>query len=117
MASGECGIALTNTYYLARLMRSDKPEDRPAMEKVGVVFPNQSDLGTHVNIAGAGVAKPARTGGRGAVSSNIWPAIGTEPISPTATTNGRRSASVKVEQPGAATRMGDFKIRNRSGGG
>ena len=32
-------------YYLARLMRSDKPEDRAVMEKVGVVFPNQQGLG------------------------------------------------------------------------
>lgn len=56
-ASGECGVALTNTYYLARLMRSDKPEDRAVMDKVGVVFPNQASWGTHVNIAGGAMAK------------------------------------------------------------
>jgi iron(III) transport system substrate-binding protein len=60
VASGECAIAITNTYYLARLMRSDKPEDRTAMERVGVVFPDQGGAGTHVNIAGAAVAKHAR---------------------------------------------------------
>ena len=60
VASGECGIALTNTYYLARIMRSDKPEDKATMEKVGVVFPNQSTFGTHVNIAGGGVARHAK---------------------------------------------------------
>ena len=59
VASGECGIAVTNTYYLARLMRSEKPEDKAVMEKVGVVFPNQSSWGTHVNIAGGAVAKHA----------------------------------------------------------
>lgn len=57
VASGECQIALTNTYYLARMMRSTNPEDRNVVEKVGVVFPNQSSWGTHVNIAGAGIAK------------------------------------------------------------
>jgi iron(III) transport system substrate-binding protein len=57
VASGECQIALTNTYYLARMMRSNNPEDRSVVEKVGVVFPNQSSWGTHVNIAGAGIAK------------------------------------------------------------
>jgi iron(III) transport system substrate-binding protein len=57
VASGECQIALTNTYYLARMMRSTNPEDRSVVEKVGVVFPNQSSWGTHVNIAGAGIAK------------------------------------------------------------
>jgi iron(III) transport system substrate-binding protein len=60
VASGECGIALTNTYYLARLARSDKPEDKAVMDKIGVVFPNQSSWGTHVNIAGGAVAKSAK---------------------------------------------------------
>lgn len=60
VASKECQIALTNTYYLARLMRSDKPEDRAVVEKVGVVFPNQNSWGTHVNIAGAAVAKNSK---------------------------------------------------------
>jgi iron(III) transport system substrate-binding protein len=59
-ASGECGIAVTNTYYLARLMRSDKPEDKAVMEKVGVVFPDQNGAGTHMNIAGGAVAKHAK---------------------------------------------------------
>ncbi len=59
VASGECQVALTNSYYLARLMRSDKPEDRAVVEKVGVVFPNQTGAGTHVNIAGAAVARHA----------------------------------------------------------
>ena len=57
VASGECQIALTNTYYLARLMRSDKADDRRLMENIAVSFPNQMSWGTHVNIAGAAVAK------------------------------------------------------------
>ena len=57
VASGECQIALTNTYYLARLMRSDKADDRAVVEKIGMVFPNQQSSGTHVNIAGAALAK------------------------------------------------------------
>lgn len=60
VASGECGIAVTNSYYLARLMRSTKPEDQTVTERVGVVFPNQSTWGTHVNIAGGAVAKNAK---------------------------------------------------------
>ncbi|MGS5086383.1 extracellular solute-binding protein [Hydrogenophaga sp. A37] len=60
VASGECGVALTNTYYLARLIKSDKPDERSAMEKVRVVFPNQGTTGTHVNIAGAAMAKHAK---------------------------------------------------------
>lgn len=60
VASGECGVALSNTYYLARLLKSTSPEDRAVMEKVRIVFPNQGTSGTHVNIAGAAVAKHAK---------------------------------------------------------
>ena len=60
VASGECGVAVTNTYYLARLMRSPQPEDRAVLERVGVVFPNQSSWGTHLNIAGGAVARHAK---------------------------------------------------------
>lgn len=60
VASGECGVALTNTYYLARLIKSPKPEDRTVVEKIKVVFPNQDSNGTHVNISGAAVAKHAK---------------------------------------------------------
>jgi iron(III) transport system substrate-binding protein len=60
VASGECGFALTNTYYIARLMRSTRADDRALSEKVGVVFPNQTSWGTHVNIAGGAVARYAK---------------------------------------------------------
>ena len=60
VASGECGLAVTNSYYLARLMRSTNPADRAITEKIGVSFPNQSSWGTHVNIAGGAVARHAK---------------------------------------------------------
>ena len=60
VASGECGIAVTNTYYLARLMRSTNPADKAVAERVGVVFPNQQSWGTHVNVAGGAVARYAK---------------------------------------------------------
>ncbi|MBA3774726.1 MAG: extracellular solute-binding protein [Ramlibacter sp.] len=60
VGSGECQIAVSNSYYVARLLRSSNPEDKALMERVGVVFPNQSSWGTHVNIAGGAVAKNAR---------------------------------------------------------
>lgn len=59
-ASGECSVAITNSYYLARMMRSSKPEDRATVEKLGVVFPNQQSWGTHMNIAGGAVARHAK---------------------------------------------------------
>ncbi len=60
VASGECAIGVTNTYYLARMMRSDKPEDKAVVDRVGVVFPNQASWGTHVNVAGGAVARYAK---------------------------------------------------------
>jgi iron(III) transport system substrate-binding protein len=60
VASGECAIAVTNSYYLARIMRSDAPENKAIMDRVGVVFPNQSSWGTHVNVAGGAVARNAK---------------------------------------------------------
>ncbi|GKT20085.1 hypothetical protein AVHY2522_24755 [Acidovorax sp. SUPP2522] len=60
VAAGECQIAVTNSYYVARLMRSDKPEDKAVVDKIAIMFPNQGTWGTHVNIAGGGVAKNAK---------------------------------------------------------
>ncbi len=59
VASGECGVALANTYYYARLLASEKPADRKLMENVVLVWPNQKSFGTHVNVSGAGVLKHA----------------------------------------------------------
>ena len=59
VAAGECGVALSNTYYVARLLRSTKPEEQKLMEKVGVVWPNQATTGTHINVSGGGMLKNA----------------------------------------------------------
>lgn len=60
VASGECGVALTNSYYLARLIRSTKPEDQAIVAKISWIWPNQATSGTHMNVAGGAVAKNAR---------------------------------------------------------
>jgi iron(III) transport system substrate-binding protein len=59
VAAGECGVTISNTYYLVRLMRSTKPEDQEVVRNIGVVWPNQASWGTHVNVSGAGVLKHA----------------------------------------------------------
>jgi iron(III) transport system substrate-binding protein len=59
VAAGEGDVAISNSYYFARLASSDKPEDKAVVAKLGIVFPNQGDRGTHVNISGAGVTKYA----------------------------------------------------------
>ncbi|QKV56400.1 MAG: Fe(3+) ABC transporter substrate-binding protein [Dechloromonas sp.] len=60
VAAGECGVAVSNTYYLARLVRSEKVDERRMMERVGIVWPNQATTGTHVNISGGGMVKTSR---------------------------------------------------------
>jgi iron(III) transport system substrate-binding protein len=108
VASGECGIAVTNTYYVARLMRSDKAADKAAIGKLGIVWPNQGDRGTHVNISGGAVARSAKNREAAvkfleylasdeaqvyfANGNNEWPVV--------------RSAPVKNP---ALEQMGDFK--------
>ncbi len=59
VAAGECDVALANSYYVARLMRSDKPEDREVVSRIGIAWPNQQNRGTHVNVSGGGVLKTA----------------------------------------------------------
>jgi iron(III) transport system substrate-binding protein len=59
VASGECGVALTNTYYRVRLIRSADPKDKEVVDKVGFIWPNQATSGTHINVSGGGVARHA----------------------------------------------------------
>jgi iron(III) transport system substrate-binding protein len=59
VAAGQGRLAISNTYYLGNLARSQRAEDRAVAEKMAVLFPNQGDRGTHVNISGAGVVRTA----------------------------------------------------------
>ncbi|CAG9179461.1 Fe(3+) ABC transporter substrate-binding protein [Cupriavidus pampae] len=59
VAAGECDVAIANTYYIARLLKSTKPEDKAVAEKLGVVWPNQSSQGVHMNVSGGGMLKHA----------------------------------------------------------
>nr|WP_217449744.1 Fe(3+) ABC transporter substrate-binding protein [Cupriavidus taiwanensis] len=59
VAAGECDVAIANTYYIARLLKSSKPEDKAVAEKLGVLWPNQSSQGVHMNISGGGMLKHA----------------------------------------------------------
>lgn len=108
VAAGECGVAITNSYYVARLMRSSKPEEQKIFDQVGVVWPNQASTGTHINISGGGVMKHAPNKAAAikfleylasdqaqryfADGNNEWPVVDT----------------VKLENP-ALTKLGKFK--------
>ena len=57
--AGECDIAVGNTYYMAAMETSNKPEQREWANSVRLLFPDANDRGTHVNISGAVLAKHA----------------------------------------------------------
>jgi len=59
VGAGQCAVAVANTYYFVRLLTSDKPEEKELAERLVLVFPNQGDRGTHVNVSGAGAVAHA----------------------------------------------------------
>ncbi|MDO9419764.1 MAG: extracellular solute-binding protein [Herminiimonas sp.] len=113
VASGECGVAIANSYYYVRLLRSTKPEDIAAMKNVGFIWPNAKTSGTHFNIAGGGIAKNAphreaavkfleylasdQAQAYFADGNNEWPAV--------------KTAKVKNE---ALESLGNYKMENIS---
>ncbi|KNX40834.1 Iron uptake protein A1 precursor [Roseovarius tolerans] len=59
IVSGECDIAVANTYYFARGLASDVDGLTSGIDGIGWVWPNQSGRGAHVNLAAAGIAANA----------------------------------------------------------
>lgn len=60
VAAGEADLAIVNSYYIGVMTNSDKAEEKDAVAKIGVFFPNQETTGTHVNVSGAGILKGAK---------------------------------------------------------
>ena len=54
VSSGQCGVTIVNTYYLARLL------DDPKYSNLQLFWANQSGRGVHVNISGAGIVKTSK---------------------------------------------------------
>ncbi len=58
---GVCDIALINNYYYGFMKFNQKnPEQQVWADSVYLVFPNQDNRGTHVNISGGGITKYAK---------------------------------------------------------
>ncbi len=60
LAAGEGDIAISNTYYLGRLIASKRSKDRAVADKIAIFWPNQHDRGAHVNISGGAVTKSSK---------------------------------------------------------
>jgi len=60
VATGQCDIAIVNTYYLGQMVNSKDEKQKQAASQVAVFWPNQQDRGTHINISGIAVTKAAK---------------------------------------------------------
>lgn len=59
IVSGECDIALANTYYFARALRTEVDGLSGSTDNIGIVFPDQDGTGTHVNVSAGGILQNA----------------------------------------------------------
>lgn len=58
--SGECDLALGNTYYVGLMRTNEKnPEQKDWEASMKVLFPDADDRGTHVNLSGMAMAANA----------------------------------------------------------
>ena len=56
VAAGQCTYSLANSYYFGRLVAKNEA----IAADVGIIWPNQDDRGSHVNVSGAGITKHAK---------------------------------------------------------
>ncbi len=57
IAEGVCDVAVINHYYMYKM--ANDPEQKAWADAVNVVFPNQDNRGTHLNISGMAMTKHA----------------------------------------------------------
>ena len=59
--SGQCDIALMNTYYYGKMkFAKDKPEQQKWANSIEIAFFNQDGRGQHVNISAAGITQGSK---------------------------------------------------------
>lgn len=54
---GECDIAIINSYYMGKMLADE--EQKPWANSVNIIFPNQANRGTHMNISGVSLTNGA----------------------------------------------------------
>ena len=59
IVSGECDVAVANTYYYVRGLAGEVDGLTSGIDGIGFVWPNQSGRGAHVNLAAVGIAAHA----------------------------------------------------------
>lgn len=107
LATGQCDIALVNSYYYGAMLQSDDAEEKNAAEEVAVFFPNQDDRGTHINVSGAGVTQSASNVAE--ATALIEFLAGPEAQAWYAEANNEYPASTGIEPSALLESWGDFK--------
>ncbi len=59
IAAGIADVAVVNTYYVGHMLNSGDPVEAEVGRQIGILFPNQENRGSHINISGAGVTAHA----------------------------------------------------------
>jgi iron(III) transport system substrate-binding protein len=106
VAAGVGDVAIVNTYYIARLAESADSQERRVAERIGVVFPNQSDTGTHINVSGAGITRHAHHVGHALALLEFL--TGAEAQALFAETNHEYPVNPEVPWSGALRAWGEF---------
>jgi len=57
IAAGQCDISLGNSYYFGKMLTDDK--QKATAKAVNILFPNQQNRGSHINVSGMALTKHA----------------------------------------------------------
>jgi len=106
-ASGQCVIAIANTYYLVGMLTSKDTGQRAPAEKMAVFWPNQKGRGAHVNISGAALTKAAKN--KEAAVKLVEFLAGAESQAWYAETNGEYPVRDGVAASAVLSKWGTFK--------
>lgn len=60
VASGQCDLALSNSYYYGGMLASSDQVSKDTTSKVSLFWAGQNDEGTHVNVSGIGLLRHAK---------------------------------------------------------
>lgn len=72
VAAGVGDIALVNHYYFARMLASDKPEDKAVVQDLRVFFPSSPTVAPTSTSPAPALSAPPRTARMPSVCSSIW---------------------------------------------
>lgn len=58
--AGEGLVAVMNTYYLGLMLNSQNPKDVEVAKSLGIIFPNQDNRGTHINVSAVALTSASK---------------------------------------------------------